>query len=493
MEQEGYELGMIGLGTMGRNLLLNMADNGFSVVGYDRNLDKVEALRNAADGRAIRGVENVAELVDALRKPRAVMLLVPAGAPVDAVIQELLPRLDKGDMIIDAGNSHFSDTDRRHEELSAQGIAFLGVGVSGGEFGARHGPSMMPGGPREAYERVRPVLEAVAAKVRGVPCVAYMGPRSAGHYVKMVHNGIEYGLMEIIAESYDVLARGLGFGNDELHEIYERWNQEELESYLMKITARIFAQRDPVANGCLIDHIRDTAAQHGTGMWTSQHAMTLGVPVPTIDIAVTQRNLSSARSQRSQLARHLAPHLAPHLAAEQSSGKKSNHDGDRNAYVQPMRNAVYAAMILTYTQGMALLSTASEELGYQLRLEDIATIWRGGCIIRARLLEDIRNAYRQADGQHADLPNLLLDQDFADKISRLRTDLASIVTLAAKLAIPAPALMASLSYLDSYASERMPTNLIQAQRDFFGSHTYERIDREGAFHTDWTRGEEDIR
>ncbi len=485
MEQEGYELGMIGLGTMGRNLLLNMADNGFSVVGYDRNLDKVEALRNAADGRAISGVEDVAELVDALRKPRAVMLLVPAGAPVDAVIQELLPRLDKGDLIIDAGNSHFSDTDRRHDELSAQGIAFLGVGVSGGEFGARHGPSMMPGGPREAYERVRPVLEAVAAKVRGVPCVAYMGPRSAGHYVKMVHNGIEYGLMEIIAESYDVLSRGLGFGNDALHEIYERWNQEELEGYLMKITARIFAQCDSEESGYLIDHIRDVARQKGTGMWASQDAMQLGVPVPTIDAAVTQRNLSAAKSQRRHIVRHLAP--------EQPPGQNGGQKGDRDAYVQQMRHAVYAAMILTYSQGMALLSTASEEMGYQLRLEDVSTIWRGGCIIRARLLDDIRNAYRQADGQHADLPNLLLDQEFADKISRLRTDLASIVTLAARLAIPAPALMASLSYLDSYASERMPTNLIQAQRDFFGSHTYERIDREGAFHTDWTRGEEDIR
>ncbi len=481
MKQEGYELGMIGLGTMGRNLLLNMADHGYSVVGYDRNTSKVEALREEAKDHDISGAESVVEFIKKLRKPRAVMLLVPAGAPVDAVIKELMEHLDKGDLIIDGGNSHFTDTDRRFKELTDQGIAFLGVGVSGGEFGARHGPSIMPGGSRKAYERVRPVLESVAARVHDEPCVAYMGPGAAGHYVKMVHNGIEYGLMEIIAESYDVLARGLGFGNDELHEIYERWNQGELESYLMKITARIFAQRDPKENGCLIDQILDVAAQKGIGMWTSQHAMQLGVPVPTIDMAVVQRNLSGAKNQRNQLARQLAP--------ERSPVESTSHNGDRNAYIEQVHNAVYASMILTYTQGMALLSAASEAMDYQLKLEDISAIWRGGCIIRARLLEDIRDAYRE----RADLPNLLLNKKFADKVSKHRADLANIVTLAARLAIPVPALMASLSYLDSYASEKMPTNLIQAQRDFFGSHTYERVDREGTFHTDWPRGEEDRR
>lgn len=476
MEQEGYELGMIGLGTMGRNLLLNMADHGYSVVGYDRDTDKVNALCKEAKGRSIAGAESVEEFVGKLRKPRAVMLLVPAGAPVDAVIEELRPRLDKGDLIIDAGNSHFTDTDRRHDELIGKGIAFLGVGVSGGEFGARHGPSIMPGGPREAYERVRPVLESVAAQVHNEPCVAYMGPGSAGHYVKMVHNGIEYGLMEIIAESYDLLSRGLGFGNDELHAIYERWNQGELESYLMTITARIFAQRDPADKGCLIDRIRDVAAQNGTGMWTSQHAMEIGVAVPTIDMAVAQRNLSSIKDQRRQAARQLAPRRAPL--------KNGAAHSDRDACVQQMRNAVYAATILTYAQGMALLSGASEAMDYHLKLEDISAIWRGGCIIRASLLEEIRDAY----GERPDLPNLLLHNAFAAKLDNRRADLEGAVTLAARLAIPAPALMASLSYLDSYTSEELPTNLIQAQRDFFGSHTYERVDIEGTFHTNWPRG-----
>lgn len=485
MKQDGYELGMIGLGTMGRNLLLNMADHGYAVVGYDRNTDKVDALRNSAKGRDICGAGSVVELIEKLRKPRAVMLLVPAGAPVDAVIEELTEHLDKGDLIIDAGNSHFTDTDRRFKNLTDQGIAFLGVGVSGGEFGARNGPSIMPGGSREAYERVRPLLESVAAHVHNEPCVAYMGPGSAGHYVKMVHNGIEYGLMEIIAESYDVLARGLGFGNDELHAIYERWNQGELEGYLMAITARIFAQPDPLDNDCLIDHIRDVAAQNGTGMWASQSAMELGVPVPTIDMAVVQRNLSGAQNQRRQLARQ----LAPEQPSIDHGGDNSGHNGNDNACVEQMHGAVYAAMILTYVQGMALLSAASEAMDYQLKLEDVSAIWRGGCIIRARLLEDICNAYRE----RADLPNLLLNKWFADKVSTHRADLASVVTLAARLGIPVPALMASLSYLDSYASQRMPTNLIQAQRDFFGSHTYERIDREGTFHTDWPRGEEDWR
>ncbi|AWV88787.1 NADP-dependent phosphogluconate dehydrogenase [Bradymonas sediminis] len=471
MEHEGYELGMIGLGTMGRNLLLNMADHGHSVVGYDRDTDKVKALRQEGKGRAIAGAQDLAEFIAKLRKPRAVMLLVPAGAPVDAVIREIAPRLDAGDLIMDAGNSFYVDTDRRHADLGAKGIAFLGVGISGGEFGARHGPSIMPGGSPEAYARVRPLLESVAARVNNAPCVTYLGPGSAGHFVKMVHNGIEYGVMQIIAESYDLLGRGVGLRNDALHATYTRWNQGALESYLMKITSRIFAQRDARGGGDLIDQIRDVAGQKGTGMWTSQQAMQLGVPVPCIDMAVVQRNLAGAKTLRDQ-------------ALDRLKVRRATFEGDRDDCVTQVRNAVYAATILTYTQGMALLFEASEAMGYQLKLEAISAIWRGGCIIRARLLEDIRDAYRT----RPHLPNLLLYQPIADTVMNLRTDLAEAVALAARLAIPAPALMAALAYLDSYASERLPTNLIQAQRDFFGSHTYERVDTSGSFHTDWPRG-----
>jgi 6-phosphogluconate dehydrogenase len=466
---EKFEIGMVGLGVMGRNLVLNMADHGYSVVGYDQDLSKVKALQEEVGDREMQGAKTMEEFVGLLRTPRAVMMLVPAGAPVDAVIHDVLPYLKEGDLIIDGGNSHFPDTDLRARKLADRGIDYLGVGISGGESGARHGPSMMPGGPREAYERVRPIFEASAAHVYGDPCVTYLGPGSAGHYVKMVHNGIEYGLMQLIAESYDVMRRGLRLSDDEIHDIYDLWNQEELSGYLTEITADIFAKKDEKTGKRLIDVILDEAKQKGTGMWASQDAMELGVPVPTIDIAVAMRNLSAFEGERSDASRAL-------------TGPEPLFEGDLWDSVEQLRHAVYAAMIVTYTQGMAQLRVASRANDYNLDLEAVARIWRGGCIIRADLLEKIRAAYKT----NPDLPNLLLDPDLGQAVESRQEDLRAVVRTAAEWGLPTPGLAVSLAYFDGYRSVWLPANLIQAQRDYFGAHTYERIDRKGTFHTQWT-------
>jgi 6-phosphogluconate dehydrogenase len=463
-----FQIGMVGLGVMGRNLVLNMADHGYSVVGTDKDLSKVEALQDEAGDREIQGAETMEEFVGLLRTPRAVMMLVPAGPAVDAVIHDVLPYLDEGDLIIDGGNSHFPDTDLRAKKLAEKGIQYLGVGISGGESGARHGPSMMPGGPREAYERVRPIFEASAAHVYGDPCVTYLGPGSAGHYVKMVHNGIEYGLMQLIAESYDLMKRGLGLSDDEMHDIYDLWNREELNGYLIEITADIFAKKDEKTGKRLIDVILDEAKQKGTGMWTSQDAMELGVPVPTIDIAVAMRNLSAFEEERSAASRAL-------------TGPEPLLEDDLWDSVEQLRHALYAAMIITYAQGMAQLRVASNANHYDLDLEAVARIWRGGCIIRAALLEKIRAAYKTKP----DLPNLLLEPDLVEAVESRQEDLRSVVRFAAEWGIPTPGLMVSLAYLDGYRSTWLPANLIQAQRDYFGAHTYERIDQKGTFHTQW--------
>ncbi len=466
--QQRYEIGMVGLGVMGRNLLLNMADHGFAVAGYDKDAAKVKALAAEGGERNVHSTADIADFIGLLRRPRAVMMLVPAGAPVDSVIKDLLPHLDQGDLIIDGGNSHFTDTDTRARSLAARGIQFLGVGVSGGEEGARHGPSIMPGGAKEAYERVRPILEAAAAKVKGAPCVTYLGPGSAGHFVKMVHNGIEYGLMQLIAETYDFMKRGLGLTNDELHEVYGCWNREELDSYLVEITAHIFHQPDEKTCKRLIDEILDVAKQKGTGMWTSQAAMDLQVPVPTIDTAVAMRNLSVFEQEREQASK-VFPRSVPRAT------------GDQQLLIGQLKSALYAGMIMTYAQGMALLTVASDRYEYQLDLEAVGRIWRGGCIIRSALLEDICAAYRT----RRDLPNLLLDPVLAEKLTAHQENLRKVVGAAAELGIPAPGLMASLGYLDAYRSAWLPANLIQAQRDDFGAHTYERTDAKGTFHTQW--------
>ncbi len=464
-----YEIGMVGLGVMGRNLLLNMADRGYSVAGYDKDAAKVAALRKEAANQAISGAKSLPEFLELLRVPRAVMLLVPAGAPVDAVIHDLLPYLARGDLIIDGGNSHFSDMELRTTKLSERGIQFLAVGISGGEHGARHGPSIMPGGPRDAYERVRPIFEAIAAKVNDEPCVAWLGPGSAGHHVKMVHNGIEYGLMRLIAEIYDFMKRGLGFTDAQIHSVFDRWNHEELNSYLVEITADIFARIDEKTGRRLIDVILDEAGQKGTGMWASQDAMDLQVPIPTIDVAVAMRNLSGYKDEREEAAHVLHRPL-------------SHCEGDRLKFIGQLRSALYAGMIITYAQGMALLAVASVKHEYHLNLEKVARVWRGGCIIRAALLEDICAAF-QARG---DLPNLLLDPNLSNKVMEHQENLRSLVCAASQLGIPVPGLMVSLGYLDAYRSAWMPANLIQAQRDYFGSHTYERVDAKGAFHTQWS-------
>jgi len=469
MQSEKYELGMVGLGVMGRNFLLNMADRGYSVAGYDKDKSKVEALRGEAGEREIRGAEGLSEFIGLLRRPRAVMLLVPAGKIVDSVIDELVPGLEKGDLIIDAGNSYYRDTDRRMKYLRAKGIDYLGVGVSGGEYGARHGPSIMPGGDPGAWKRVQPVLEAAAAKVKGEPCVAYLGPASAGHYVKMAHNGIEYGLLELIAETYDIMKRGLGMDNRAMSDRFSAWNRGELNGYLVEIASGVLLRKDDKSGGSLVDVILDEAEQKGTGKWTSQDAMDLGIPTPTIDVAVSMRNLSGLKKLREE-------------ASAALGGRAGEFKGGA-APADKLGNALYVAFIITYAQGMALLREASSAYAYELDLETVARIWRGGCIIRASLLEEIRSAFRA----RPDLPDLLLDPRLGKEAAARQEDLREVVKAAAGLGIPAPALSASLGYFDAVLSARLPANLIQAMRDYFGSHTYKRIDREGAFHTEWER------
>jgi 6-phosphogluconate dehydrogenase len=447
-----------------------MAEHGFSVAGYDKDQAKVEALRRESKERGVRGAADIKEFIALLRQPRAVVMLVPAGAPVDSVIRDLLPHLDKNDLIIDAGNSYFKDTDLRARTLAGKGLQFLGVGVSGGEEGARHGPSIMPGGPKDAYERVRPVLEAVAAKANGDPCVTYLGPGSAGHFVKMVHNGIEYGVMQLLAETYDLMKRGLGMNDDELRETYALWNKGELNGYLVEITSHIFSKRDEKTGRRLIDEILDVAKQTGTGMWTSQSAMELQVPIPTIDLAVAMRDMSVLTKDREQAS-----------AIYQRSIRRVNVN--RDAFLMQLGRALFAGMATAYAQGMALLAVASAKYEYGLDLEAVARIWRGGCIIRAALLEDICAAFRA----RRDLPNLLLDSNLSHKVMEHQEDLRRVVCVAAESGVPAPGLMVSLGYLDAYRSAWLPANLIQAQRDYFGSHAYERIDAKGTFHTQWEK------
>jgi 6-phosphogluconate dehydrogenase len=470
MQLQQYEFGMIGLGVMGRNLLLNMADHGFAVAGYNRDPTKVADLKTEASGKNVFGTSDLKEFVLKLKRPRALMLLVTAGKAVDMVINELIPLLQPGDLVIDGGNSYYADTDRRTQELTEKGIRFLGVGVSGGEQGARFGPSMMPGGSQEAYQVVKPIFESIAAKVNGEPCVTYLGPSSAGHYVKMVHNGIEYGIMQLISEAYDILKRGTGLSNDELHTVFREWNDAELKSFLIEITAQIFLQKDEQKEGHLVDYILDSAKHKGTGKWTSQCGMDLGVPLSIIDVAVTSRYLSALKAERVTAAKIL-------------SGPNSsfNLNGNKGAVIHQVKDALYFATICAYAQGMHLLKVASETYGYNLRLDEVARIWRGGCIIRATLLEDITQAYRN----NPILPNLLVDPALSAVVAARQDSTRKVLTYAITAGIPVPALSAALAYFDAYRTGRLPSNLIQAQRDNFGAHTYERIDTEGVFHTQW--------
>lgn len=463
-----YQMGMVGLGVMGRSFVLNTGEHGFSVAGFDKSAEMVQRMNAEGGELPVRAVNSLEEFAALLEAPRNVLLLVPAGPPVDAVINDLLPYLDEGDLFIDCGNSHFSDTDLRLKTMREKGILYLGAGISGGERGARYGPSIMPGGSKEAYQRVQAAFEAVAAKVDGEPCVAYLGPGSAGHYVKMIHNGIEYGFMQLIAETYDLMRRDLGLSDDELHEVYNEWNQSELNSYLLEITAAIFAEVDERTGRRLIDVILDEARQLGTGMWTSQDAMNLHVPVPTIDVAIAMRNLSAMKSQRQE-------------ASHRLDGRFCNYSRKPDLSIEQLRRSLYAGMIITYAQGFSQLQVASKKYDFKLNLGEVSRIWRGGCIIRAALLENIRSAYQK----NPDLANLLLDEELGSAVMDARGELVEVIKTAAESGIPAPGLMASLGYLDGFRRTRLPANLIQAQRDYFGAHTYERIDEKGDFHTHW--------
>ena len=460
-----YDFGLIGLGVMGRNFILNVLDKGFSASGMDLDQEKSKALQEEAAGMNVFSTTDLGEFTNSLSVPRKIMLLVPAGAPVDSVIKDLEPLLDKGDLIIDGGNSFYEDTDRREKELEKKGIHFIGAGVSGGAKGARFGPSIMPGGKKEAYDLIRPVFESVSAKVDKSPCVDYMGSGSAGNYVKMVHNGIEYGLMQLISEIYDIMKRGVDLSNRAIGYTFTDWTEGKLQSFLVEITSEIFQKKDEITKNSLVDMILDKARQKGTGRWTSQNAMDLGVPIPAIDAAVSMRQLSGLKTLRVK-------------AADIYSNKESN---TTEIELGDLENALYFGFLITYAQGMSQLTTASSEYNYGLNMESIARIWRGGCIIRAALLEDLREIYESNNN----LPNLLLDDQFAAKLNNCALSARKVVQFAVGKEIPVMSLSACLAYFDAFKSERLPSNLIQAQRDHFGSHTYERIDKEGIFHSEW--------
>jgi 6-phosphogluconate dehydrogenase len=469
MTEQKYDYGMIGLGTMGRNLVFNINDHGYSVAGFDKDNSQVETLKQEAGDQKVFSTSNLEEFVKALKSPRVIILLVPAGKIVDEVINELKPLLSENDLLLDCGNSHFTDTDKRNEQLAKSTIHFMGVGVSGGESGARYGPSIMPGGPKNVYDRVAPMLEAISAKVNGEPCVTWLGPGSAGHYVKMVHNGIEYGLMQLISEAYHLLKVVGEMNNDELHSVFSKWNEGILHSFLIEITADIFIQKDELTNNRLIDMILDSAHQKGTGGWASEDAMKLQVPIPVIDTAVSMRDLSTYKKERKLIAINNQPSVNSHI--------------DKNELVNILEQALYFSMITTYTQGMSLLHFASIEYKYDLKLENIAKIWRGGCIIRSSLLEDIYAAY----SKQPDLSNLLLSDTFSQKLIQSQKGIRKVIQTGVETAIPLPAMMSALAYYDSFRSGWLPANLIQAQRDYFGAHTYERTDKEGVFHTHWNQ------
>lgn len=469
MPEAIYDFGMVGLGTMGRNLLLNIADHGFAAIGFDKDIAKGRLLESSATpGTTVKGVGSLAEMVEALKTPRKIMMLVPAGPIVDAVINDLLPLLQTGDIIIDGGNSHFPDTLRRIGYLKDKNIHFMGMGVSGGEQGARTGPSIMPGGDVEAWQHVKPILEAVSAKVSNEPCVAYMGKNAAGHYVKMVHNGIEYGIMQMISEVYDFLKRGLQLNNDELHEVFKKWNEGELQSFLVEITADIFTKNDEITGSKLVDVILDKAGSKGTGKWTSQEAMNLPVPLPTIDMAVAMRDLSAYKDERVKAAALYKPKIKSFIS-------------NKEKLIAQLHDALYAATLITYAQGLTMLHKASAERQMDIPLKDVVRIWRGGCIIRSAQLEIFTAAYKK----QPNLSNILLDKKIAAILKKKQSGLRKMMQHYAAAKIPAAALTSTMAYFDAYTSERMATNLIQAQRDYFGAHTYQRLDKEGSFHTEW--------
>jgi 6-phosphogluconate dehydrogenase len=472
MSQQNF--GVIGLAVMGENLALNVESKGFSVAVYNRSADKTDAfMATRAQGKNVKAAHSLEGFVGLLERPRKILIMVKAGEPVDKVIEQLKPLLEAGDVIIDGGNSLFGDTKRRTLDLEDKGFTYIGMGVSGGEEGALYGPSLMPGGSEAAYKYLEPIFTKIAAQVDDGPCVTYIGPQGAGHYVKMVHNGIEYGDMQLIAEAYDLLRKVLGLNPQELHQVFAEWNKtDELNSFLIEITADIFNYIDPDTNQPLVDLILDAAGQKGTGRWTVQTALELGVCIPTIIAAVNARIMSSYKTERV-------------AASQVLTGPTGAFKGDRQTFINQIRDALYCSKICSYAQGMALLKTASAEYNYNLNLSEISRIWKGGCIIRAGFLNKIKNAFQE----NPLLPNLLLAPEFKQTILDRQSAWREVIATAAQMGIPTPAFGASLDYFDSYRSQNLPQNLTQAQRDYFGAHTYERTDKPGVFHADWTEVE----
>lgn len=469
IQSEQFDFGMIGLGTMGRNLLLNMSDHGIKAAGYDKDVTKIPVLEEEDKKHNTKGFSDITDFIKSIRTPRAIIMLVPAGKIVDEVLEELIPLLDQGDILIDGGNSYFQDTRRRDVYLKSKGLHFFGMGISGGEEGARFGPSMMPGGDKTAYEIMKPILEAIAAKVADEPCVTYIGPEASGHFVKTVHNGIEYGLMQLISETYEYMRDVLALNNEAIAQVFDKWNDGKLQSFLLEITADIFSYKEEGADHILLDDIKDEAKAKGTGKWTSQIAMDLEVPVPTIDTAVAMRDLSKYKSLRVLLENN--------YKAEKSSATVNSEE-----QLKALEDAFYFALICTYAQGMHLLSKASDIYKYDLNIADIARIWRGGCIIRSSFLNIIYKAYTD----DRTLAHLLMNKDVTEALKSSEKGIRSILQTAIGNSCGMPAYAASLSYFDSFAKSSSGSNLIQAQRDFFGAHQYEKVNTTGVFHTQWT-------
>lgn len=463
------QIGVIGLAVMGKNLAFNIESRGYSIAVYNRSRSKTDEMMQEAAGKQVVPAYTLEEFVASLEVPRKILLMVKAGEATDATIHQLKPLLQKGDIVIDGGNTFFKDTQRRNQELSELGIHFIGTGVSGGEEGALTGPSIMPGGQKEAYELVAPILTAISAKVGDDACCTYIGPDGAGHYVKMVHNGIEYGDMQLISESYFLLKQILGLSAEELHQVFSEWNQGELDSYLIEITADIFKKYDPETGKPMVDIILDQAGQKGTGKWTSQSALDLGVPLPVITESVFARYISALKDERIEASKQIqGPSVVPFT-------------GDKQALIESIRKALYLSKIVSYAQGFAQMKAASEQYGWDLQYGDISMIFRGGCIIRAQFLQKIKDAY----DRNANLNNLLLDPYFKEIAETYQTALREVIATAVMKGIPVPCLSSALAYFDSYRTETLPANLIQAQRDYFGAHTYQRLDKEGVFHTEW--------
>ncbi|SNS55795.1 6-phosphogluconate dehydrogenase [Bacillus sp. OK838] len=463
------QIGVIGLAVMGKNLAFNIESRGYSISVYNRSGSKTDEMMKEAEGKNVTAAYTLEEFVHSLETPRKILLMVKAGAATDATIEQLKPLLEKGDIVIDGGNTFFKDTQRRNDELSKLGIHFIGTGVSGGEEGALTGPSIMPGGQKEAYELVAPILKDISAKVDGDACCTYIGPDGAGHYVKMVHNGIEYGDMQLISESYFLLKNLLGLSAEEFHEVFTEWNEGELDSYLIEITADIFKKYDEETGKPMVDIILDKAGQKGTGKWTSQSALDLGVPLPIITESVFARFISAIKDERVEASKILR------------GPKAESFTGDKKALIESIRKALYMSKICSYAQGFAQMKAASEENDWNLQYGEIAMIFRGGCIIRAQFLQKIKEAF----DRKANLNNLLLDPYFQGIAESYQGALREVVSTAVMNGIPVPCLSSALAYFDSYRTETLPANLIQAQRDYFGAHTYQRIDKEGTFHTEW--------